>query len=171
MPLVDLFAILPFYVPMVFAIDLRFVRALRLFRLLRLFKVGRYSGALRLVGRVFRDKKEELGVAAFAAAILFCIVSAFMYHLENARQPEAFSSIFAAMWWSVSALTPLNCDVAPMTDGGRVFAGLVAFSGVALFALPAGIFASGFSAALAERKTTTPTCPQCGADLGHVKPS
>lgn len=155
MPLVDLVAILPFYLPMLIAFDLRFVRALRLFRLFRLFKVGRYSKALTLIVEVLRARKAELGVAAFAAGIYFCIMSAIMYQLEHDAQPEAFSSIFAAMWWTVSALTPLGSGVVPVTGPGRFLAGLVAFSGVAFFALPAGILASGFSKALADRRAGT----------------
>ena len=41
--LVDLIAILPFYLPMLISIDLRFIRALRLIRIFRLFKLARYS--------------------------------------------------------------------------------------------------------------------------------
>jgi len=171
MALVDLVAILPFYLPMVFVFDLRFVRALRLFRLLRLFKVGRYSKALTLMVRVFRDKKEELGVAAFAAAIMFCIVSALMYHLESAAQPEAFSSIFATMWWTVSALSPMASGLTPVTQSGKILAGIAAFGGVAMFALPAGILASGFSRAIAAQKESTLTCPRCGAEVRTSKPS
>ena len=43
MAVIDLLAILPFYLPMVIPLDLRFIRALRLFRLFRLFKMARYS--------------------------------------------------------------------------------------------------------------------------------
>ena len=41
--LIDLFAILPFYLPLLIPFDLRFLRAVRLIRLFRLFKIGRYS--------------------------------------------------------------------------------------------------------------------------------
>jgi hypothetical protein len=48
MPLVDLFAILPFYLQVLIpGLDLRFVRALRLFRIFRVFRAGspRRSGS------------------------------------------------------------------------------------------------------------------------------
>jgi voltage-gated potassium channel len=159
MPLIDLVAILPFFLPMLFAFDLRFVRALRLLRLLRLFKVGRYSTALGLIVRVFCAKREELSVAAFTASILFCIVSALMYQIENRSQPEVFSSVFAAMWWTVSALTPLASGIVPITPAGKILGGLTACLGVALFALPAGILASGFSKALAEQSESVTSDP------------
>jgi voltage-gated potassium channel len=171
MPLVDLAAILPFYLSVFGSFDLRFVRALRLMRLLRLFKVGRYSVALSLIGQVFRSKKGELAVAVFVASILFCIISALMYQLENSVQPAAFSSVFSAMWWTVSALTPLSSELSPMTQGGRILAGVAAFLGVAMFALPAGILASGFSRALADKgERRTKECPHCGAQLSPGEP-
>ena len=43
--LIDLLAVLPFYLPFVFP-DLRFMRALRLFRLFRVLKLARYSSIL-----------------------------------------------------------------------------------------------------------------------------
>ena len=57
--LVDLIAILPFYLPMIMPVDLRFVRVLRLFRLLRVFKLGRYSESLRTLGNVLRKKRRS----------------------------------------------------------------------------------------------------------------
>jgi len=43
MALIDITAILPFYLPMIIAVDLRFLRMLRLLRALRVFKLNRYS--------------------------------------------------------------------------------------------------------------------------------
>merc|ERR1719502_2110874 len=68
-----------------------------------------------------------------------------MYYFEKATQPEAFRSIPAAMWWSVTALTTVGYgDVVPRTPAGQFLASVVAFFGVGLFALPAGILGSGF---------------------------
>ena len=56
MALIDLLAILPFYLPFI-AADLRFLRMMRLFRLfrlLRVFKLGRYFDALQVIFRVIR---------------------------------------------------------------------------------------------------------------------
>ena len=54
MAIIDLLAILPFYIPFVFPIDLRVLRALRIIRLFRLFKVSRYTSALNTIANVFR---------------------------------------------------------------------------------------------------------------------
>ena len=49
MAVIDFLAIAPFYISMLFVIDLRF---LRVFRLLRLLKITRYSPAFEMLGRV-----------------------------------------------------------------------------------------------------------------------
>ena len=105
--IIDLLSFLPFYMPLL-AIDLRFIRSVRLFRLFRLFKLGRYSQSLKTLARVADAKKEELSVTLFSGAIVLVIASSLMYFVEREAQPEAFSSIPAAMWWGVVTLTTVG---------------------------------------------------------------
>ena len=120
--IVDLLAILPFYIPMIIPIDLRFLRILRLFRIFRIFKMGRYSKAFRMIGNVIRAKKEELLISVFVMVILLVFCSSLMYIIENEVQPEAFSSIPSAMWWGVTTLTTVSYgDVYPITYFGEIF--------------------------------------------------
>jgi voltage-gated potassium channel len=63
MALIDLIAILPFYLPFT-GLDLRIVRVFRLFRIFRIAKAARYISSLKLLGRVFKSKKEELMVVS-----------------------------------------------------------------------------------------------------------
>ena len=169
MSLVDLLAILPFYLPMLIKVDLRFARSLRLFRLFRLFKASRYTKALRLVNTVVKEKQSELGVTAFLVGILIVISSSALYLLENPSQPEKFSSIPHAMWWSISCVTSVGYgDVYPITPLGQFFGALLALLGVALFALPTGILASGFDEAIKREKNSkkSMSCPKCGELIG-----
>ena len=103
--LVDLFAILPFYLPMLIPLDLRFIRVVRIFRLFRLFKIGRYSESLRTLGNVIRSKREDLIMTIIVVFVLLIISSTLMYHAECEAQPECFSSIPATMWWATATLT------------------------------------------------------------------
>lgn len=164
MVLVDLLAILPFYIPLLIPIDLRILRALRLLRLFRMFKLGRYSDSLKMISTVFREKKEELFITGFVVTILLVLSSSLMYFVEHDVQPDVFSSIPATMWWGVSTLTTVGYgDVYPVTSLGKLIGALIAFLGVGMFALPAGILASGFAEAIRARRNTT--CPHCGRDL------
>lgn len=174
MAVVDLLAILPFYLPFLIEVDLRVARSLRLFRLLRLLKLARYSRSLQGLQAVWRMRREELVIAFSFAIVLLLVSSSVLYYVEHEAQPEAFSSIPAAMWWGVATLTTVGYgDVYPITPLGRVCGAVVAVVGVGLFALPAGILASGLSeqmdrqreAAAAEQAEPKDHCPHCGKDL------
>jgi voltage-gated potassium channel len=161
--LVDLAAILPFYLPIVMKLDLRFLRAVRLFRLFRLFKLGRYSTSLQTLGAVFMRKKEEMLITLFIVSILIVLASSLMYFVEYTPEGGAFSSIPMAMWWAVVTLTTVGYgDIYPVTVLGRVLGAVVAVMGIGLFALPTGILGSAFVEELQKKRGLRQVCPHCG---------
>lgn len=88
-----------------------------------------------------------------------------MYYVENEAQPENFSSIPATMWWGIATLTTVGYgDIYPVTGLGKLLGGFIAIVGIGLFALPAGILASGFSEELSKDKQKSNFCPHCGQD-------
>ncbi len=168
--LIDLLALLPFYLPFLLPVDLRFLRGLRLIRLLRVLKLTRYSRALKIIKHILKTKQEELIIASSLGLGLLIFWSSFMYFLEHEAQPEAFASIPHAMWWGVATLTTVGYgDITPITPLGKFCGALTAISCVGLFALPAGIIASGFTQAInqvnEEEGTKLATCPHCGKSL------
>ena len=164
--IIDLLAILPFYLPFFLPIDLRVLRAFRLFRLLRVLKLGRYSDSMRLLGSVISNKKEELSVCLFIGTVLLIIASSLMYFVENEAQPDGFSSIPESLWWGVATLTTVGYgDVYPITPLGRLVGALVSVLGIGMFALPAGILATGFADEIRRtREKQTYVCPHCGME-------
>ena len=165
MVVIDLLAILPFYLPFV-CYDLRSIRAIRLFRFFRVAKVARYSKALQTLGRVITSKKAELMTTLFVLILLLVIASTFMYFAENEKQPEVFSSIPAAMWWAVATLTTVGYgDVCPITPLGKFMASIIAILGIGMFALPTGILGAGFVEEVQNSKKALKKCPYCGGDL------
>lgn len=166
MGLVDLLAVLPFYLPFL-GVDLRFLRAVRLLRIFRVAKLGRYSTAVQTFGRVFKAKKEELFASAFILLLLLLTSSCLLYFVEHEAQPEAFSSIPQAMWWGVATLTTVGYgDIYPITPWGKFFAAAVSILGIGVFALPTGILAVGFVEEMQNRKKKPAVCPHCGKKLG-----
>lgn len=163
---IDLLSFLPFYLP-IFGIDLRFIRVVRLFRLFRLMKVGHYSRSLARLVNVLTSKKEELGITLFAGAILLIIMSSLLYFIEHESQPDKFSSISASLWWGVVTLTTVGYgDVYPITVLGKIVGGTISMLGIGLFAMPAGIIASGFASELQKNKPTDgQICPHCGREI------
>ena len=141
--IIDLLAVLPFYLQWFIPIDLRMLRVLRIFRLL---KITRYSPALQTLGRVLEDEYRTLIGALIVMLIVLLFSSTAMYFLERDVQPEKFGSIPAAAWWSLATLTTVGYgDVVPITPLGKVFGGVVMLLGLCMFALPVAIIASGFS--------------------------
>lgn len=144
--IIDLLAILPFYIST--GIDLRSVRAFRLFRLIRLLKLARYSAAMQRIHRAFVIAKEELILFGMIALIILYLTSVGIYYFERDAQPEAFGSVFHALWWSVVTLTTVGYgDVYPITVGGRVFTFFILIIGLGIVAVPTGLFASALSRA------------------------
>ena len=163
MALIDLLAILPFYIPIFFDGDLRFLRVFRLFRLFALFKLARYSSSLKLITNVVEEKKEELLITFAVTVVLLILASGVIYFLEHEVQPDAFSSIPAAMWWGVATMTTVGYgDIYPITPFGKLFGGVVAILGLGTFGLPAGIIAYGFVEEIQKRRFRPANCPHCG---------
>jgi voltage-gated potassium channel len=155
--LIDLISILPFYLLLLFP-NLSFVYIISILRLLRLIKISRYSESVRTLWIVLYAKKEELLATAFAVFILLIFASSLMYFVESSAQPKSFGSIPDAMWWGVVTLTTVGYgDIYPITPLGRFLGSLLAFLGIGIFALPAGIIASGFSEEVQKRKQPKPT--------------
>ncbi len=166
MMLVDLAAILPFFLPFVVA-DTRFIRVIRLLRLFRLFKLARYSEPMQTLGNVFKSKAGDLATAFFILFIVLIFASSMMYHAEHVAQPEKFSSIPASMWWGVITLTTIGYgDVYPVTIPGKIIGAGVAIIGIAVYAIPTGIMASAFTEELRKKKEAkNRTCPHCGKEF------
>jgi len=143
MALIDLLAILPFYLGFFVKMDLRFLRVLRL---LRILKLTRYSSAMSMLLDVFREEANSFFAGFFILGVLLVLAASGAYLAEHQIQPEKFGSIPAAMWWAMATLTTVGYgDVTPITPAGQIFGSLVAVVGIGMAALPAGILASGMA--------------------------
>ncbi len=165
MSIIDLLAILPFYLPLIIPFDLRFLRMLRLFRLFRIFKLNRYNNATRIISSVLKNEKEKLFTTIFVMSVLIIFSSSIMYYVENSAQPDKFPNIVASIWWAVATLTTVGYgDVYPITILGKMLAGIIAILGIGLVALPTGIISSGFISEVTNKQKKN-TCPHCGKEL------
>lgn len=144
--LIDLLAILPFYITS--GVDLRAVRAFRLLRLLRALKLVRYSTAIRRFNQAFRIAKEEIVIFFSMACVLMFLSAVGIYYFENPAQPEVFRSVFHSLWWALATLTTVGYgDIYPITAGGQVFTFFVLMVGLGIVAVPTGLVASALNEA------------------------
>ena len=172
MAIVDLLAILPFYLPF-FSADLRFLRMIRLFRLfrlLRVFKFGRYFDALQTIVGVIRESASQLIISIVLCMFVMLFSAIVMYTVENPVQPDQFPNVIASLWWAICTLTTVGYgDVYPVTAIGRFFAAVISLVGIGIIAIPTGIIAAGFSSAIDKQSKTSEDpkhyCPYCGHKL------
>lgn len=165
MALVDLLAILPFYLYFVHA-DLRVIRIFRLFRLARLAKFGRYSAAAIVLVRVLRAKREELVLTISLVFLLGVVFASLAYYAEFQAQPDKFPDIPHALWWAFVTITTVGYgDVAPITPWGKVIGVATAFLGILMIALPTGVLGAAFVEELNRRGKPHLRCPHCGKPL------
>jgi voltage-gated potassium channel len=142
--LVDLLAILPFY--LAFFVDFRAVKAFRLFRLFALLKLVKYNRTLDKFQKAMKNAKEEFIVFFILTLIMFYLASIGIYYFEHSAQPEVFRSIFESMWWAVASLTTVGYgDIYPITIGGKIFTTIILLIGLGIVGIPAGIVASALS--------------------------
>ena len=167
---VDFLAILPFYITLALpasALDLRILRVLRLLRFARVLKLGRYSDSIGRMKRVIAARRGDLGVALALVVVMLILASSAIYIIEVESQPDVFTSIPAAMWWGISALTTVGYgDMAPVTPLGKFLGGVIQLLGIAIFALPAGIIAAGYEEEIRRGRNDKGICHSCGRPFG-----
>lgn len=146
---IDLLAVLPFYIDLLVPGDPDWLRVLRL---LRLLKMARYAPGLSLFVAVIRAESRSLLAALLVMVVLLVVESGIMFIIERDAQPERFASIPHTMWWAIVTMATVGYgDVTPITPFGKLFGGVVMIVGIAMFAVPAGILATGFAAEIRKR--------------------
>lgn len=151
--IIDLLAILPFYLS--FGVDLRSL-ILRFLRLFRILKLARYNRALNHFSRAIKSAKEEILLFIFITLILIYFSAVGIYYFENEAQPQHFSSIFDSLWWAIITLTTVGYgDVYPITVGGKVFTFFILMIGLGIVAIPTGIISSALTKSV-DKKEETP---------------
>lgn len=150
MGVVDLLAILPFYVSLVMVggVDARILRAVRLVRLVRIFKIVRYVDAIDRLRKAVHIAREEITVFLGMAFFLIYISAAGIWYFESDVQPENIGSVFDGLWWAIITLTTVGYgDTYPITTGGKIFTMLILVVGIGIVSVPTGIIASALSKA------------------------
>ncbi|MGQ3360878.1 MAG: cyclic nucleotide-gated ion channel [Phreatobacter sp.] len=147
--IIDLLAIVPFYVGLLLDVDLRF---LLLLRLVRFFKLARYSpGFASLVDALWSERR-ALGASLLIFLGALVIAASAMRLAEQEAQPDKFATIPDALWWAVITLTTVGYgDVYPVTGAGKIIAAFTAVTGIVMLALPVGIVATAFAREIQRR--------------------
>jgi potassium voltage-gated channel Shab-related subfamily B protein 2 len=175
----DVAAILPYYVELGLrahsgdgggsGADLgnaRLVRIVRLVRVFRLLRLGKRSDKLRVVVSAIQESTDMLTVLLFLLCLATVIFSTLMYYAEEGltaphRQGTAvhgatFPSIPAAFWWCIVTLMTVGYgDVVPVSNEGKLVAGITMVAAFIILALPISVIGANFTQQWIVYKETT----------------
>ncbi|VDM76715.1 unnamed protein product [Strongylus vulgaris] len=158
MNIVDMIAIIPFYLELtlaMFGVDvaslsdikgaLLVVRVLRVLRVVRILKLGRYSSGMRTFALTLRSSARQLGMMGMVLSTGVVFFSTLLYFVEKDEVDTPFTSIPAAFWWAIVTMTTVGYgDYVPVTIPGKLIASGAIISGVLVLALPITIIVDNF---------------------------
>ncbi|HKK69900.1 MAG TPA: ion transporter [Candidatus Krumholzibacteria bacterium] len=165
---IDLLAILPTYLSVVFAgsQSLLVIRALRLMRVFRVLKMVRFVGEADVLSSAIRESARKIIVFLTFVLTVVLIVGAAMYLIEG--DASGFTNIPQSMYWAIVTMTTVGYgDIAPQTILGKALASLVMILGYGVIAVPTGIVTVELGlAGRRHAQVSTQACPSCAAE-GH----
>ena len=141
--IVDLLAVLPFWLDAVTPFDLR---AVLVFRMVRFLKLARYSPGMRSLLAALNTERRALFGCLVILLGATLVAASLMYLVERDAQPTKFGTIPDAMWWAIGTLSTVGFgDVIPITFAGKLVAAATVVMGLIMMALPVGIMATAFA--------------------------
>lgn len=164
---VDLLAILPTYLSVVFAgsQSLLVIRSLRLLRVFRVLKLSHFLGEAQMLRAALRASSRKITVFLGAVLTAILIIGTLMYLIEG---PEnGFTSIPQSVYWAIVTMTTVGYgDIAPQTVLGKLLASVAMILGYGILAVPTGIVTVELAGASRRQPVSTQACPGCGSE-GH----
>lgn len=170
MNVIDLLAILPFYLELLSrlvlgssasSVDLRMLRTLRL---LRVFKFGRYSEDLKFIGNGIVQSISSFYLMGTMLTLGIVFFSSLLWLVDRGewdekegchiRKPEEphysgcspYQSVPNSFWWAVTTMSTVGYgDAFPMSQGGRLVAGISMVVGILCVALPTTVLSVEFA--------------------------
>jgi voltage-gated potassium channel len=147
--LADIIAVVPILVALALGLPANTAWLLGAFWLLKL--PGATSG-FALLGHVFVAEAKPIASVLKVFVFVLVMAAVAMHLVERDAQPAAFGTLPNALYWAVTTLTTTGYgDIVPVTSLGRMIAGFVMISGLAVFGLWTGILATGFAAETRRR--------------------
>jgi voltage-gated potassium channel len=162
--LIDLFAILPTYLGLLFPAGryLLSIRILRVLRVFRVLKLARFVGEAAVLTRALRAARHKIVIFLFTVLTIVVVVASLLYLIEG---PSAgFTSIPRSMYWAIVTLTTVGYgDITPASPFGQFLAALVMIMGYGIIAVPTGIVSVEIANAARQRDTPV-ACGKCGLE-------
>ncbi|MBY6189502.1 ion transporter [Microbulbifer agarilyticus] len=164
--IVDLLAILPSYLALIFtgATYLMVIRLLRVLRIFRVLKLVRYLRDANLLVRSLWQARRRILVFYTSVLVICIIFGSVMFIVEGPR--HGFTSIPKSIYWTIVTITTVGYgDITPHTPLGQAIAAMTMLIGYSIIAVPTGIVTAELAHELGREKQLA-RCHNCGKS-GH----
>ena len=158
--IIDLLAILPFYLSLFFPITKYFLilRMLRMLRVFRIFNLLDFMNDGKFFVNALKSSSRKIYIFLLFLMIFCVIVGSLMFMVEGHR--EGFESIPQSIYWAVVTVTTVGYgDVSPGTPLGKFFSILLMLAGYSIIAVPTGIVTAEMRN---KRQNFELVCSRCG---------
>jgi len=159
--MVDLLAVLPFYVGLLVP-STRFldvIKVLRMLRIFRVLKMAQYVGEADVLKNALIESRRKIGIFFVFVLTIVVILGSLMYIIEG--EQNGFTSIPKSVYWAIVTLTTVGYgDISPQTGAGQALAAFIMVIGYSIIAVPTGIITAELSLSAADKNART--CDACG---------
>lgn len=169
MGIIDLLAILPSYISILFPGTqyLMVVRALRLIRVFRIFKLFHYLAEARFLATALLNSFRKISLFLMLVVIIVIIVGSFMYLIEGPN--NGFDSIPSSIYWCIVTVTTVGFgDIVPITTLGKIMASFLMLCGYSIIAVPTGIVTTEMALTARNRFQKHVCCENCGNEDNEI---
>eukprot|EP00603_Paraphysomonas_imperforata_P001805 CAMPEP_0114434862 /NCGR_PEP_ID=MMETSP0103-20121206/12499_1 /TAXON_ID=37642 ORGANISM="Paraphysomonas imperforata, Strain PA2" /NCGR_SAMPLE_ID=MMETSP0103 /ASSEMBLY_ACC=CAM_ASM_000201 /LENGTH=482 /DNA_ID=CAMNT_0001604801 /DNA_START=516 /DNA_END=1967 /DNA_ORIENTATION=- len=169
MNVIDLVAILPFYVAYfsTSGSSVSIIRILRLVRVLRVFKIGGMGNGMTLMSNAMMNSLSAMGILLFFTVLGVILFGSIIFFLEagkftvnddfpegaflrwdvlhSGKEESPFSSILVSCYWAMVTFTTVGYgDLVPTSPTGRFVALVLMYTGILVLALPISVIGANF---------------------------
>ena len=151
--LIDLLAVLPFFIGI---FNISFIRVFRWFRILRLL---RFIEGRTIFGYVTTQDSAIFARILLTLFIIIFVYSGLIYQVEHSTNPQAFGTFLDAVYFSVATMTTVGFgDVTPHSESGRLLTVLMILTGIALIPWQLGDLVKQLVKTANQVQTTCSNC-------------
>jgi voltage-gated potassium channel len=174
--IIDLMAILPFFLG---EVDISFIRLLRWFRILRLI---RFIDKKNLFSSISTEDGVIFARILFTLFAIIFVYSGLIYQVEHPVNPKGFATFLDALYFSIVTMTTVGFgDVTPISELGRWLTVLMILTGIGLIPWQVGDLIKRLvktanqvetvcaGCGLAFHDADAGFCKRCGTKLGTTK--